>query len=68
MMTRELVAARDRITNLLAKVAEIDDAEMQSHWARYLCALVCGFLEVAVHPAAATPTPFVVIRPATRAG
>lgn len=47
-MTRELVAARDRINGLLAKVAEIDDAEMQAHWARYLCVLVCGFLEVAV--------------------
>ncbi|HVA50121.1 MAG TPA: HEPN domain-containing protein [Pirellulales bacterium] len=48
MMTKELAGARDRINSLLARVAEIDDAEMQSHWARYLCVLVCGFLEVAV--------------------
>lgn len=25
-----------------------DDIELQSHWARYLCVLVCGFIEVSV--------------------
>src|SRR5580658_5700290 len=33
---------------LFQRTRDIDDFELKSHWARYLCILASGFLEVAV--------------------
>lgn len=47
---RAIAAARyeDRLKALFAKVRAIEDDELQSHWARYLCVLTCGYLEVSI--------------------
>ncbi|NJO84423.1 MAG: hypothetical protein HC828_17695 [Blastochloris sp.] len=39
---------KDRLDNLFKKASAMDDAEMQAHFARYLCVLVSGFLENAI--------------------
>lgn len=39
---------KSRLDDLFKKVASIHDLELQAHWARYLCVLVSGFIEVAV--------------------
>jgi hypothetical protein len=49
MRNRELVRYSQRLKSLFDKAQQLsDDLELQSHWARYLCVLVCGFLETAV--------------------
>jgi hypothetical protein len=46
---RELQRQRDKLDNLFQKVSALqDDVELQSHFARYLCVLVSGFLENAI--------------------
>ena len=41
---------KKRIDDLFEKVTLLSfDLEIQSHWARYLCILVCGFVEVSVN-------------------
>jgi len=48
---RNVQAARykARLDHLFEKVgAMTDDLELQAHWARYLCVLVSGFLEIAI--------------------
>lgn len=48
-MTQELNRQRTKLDGLFQKVSALShDAEMQAHWARYLCVLVSGFLENAV--------------------
>lgn len=43
------VFSDERVRRLLAEIsASSDQIEMQSHWARYLCVLVSGFIETAV--------------------
>ena len=45
----ELVRQARKLDSLFDKAkALLDDLELQSHWARYLCVLTCGFLENAV--------------------
>ncbi len=44
-MIAEIVRQRDRLNALFLQVDKIDDLEMQSHWAKYLCVLVSGFIE-----------------------
>jgi len=36
------------LDELFSRVGELPDAELQSHWSRYLCVLVSGFLENSV--------------------
>jgi hypothetical protein len=47
MKNREIARQVDALRALIAKtrMASGDDLEVQSHWARYLCVLVAGFLE-----------------------
>jgi hypothetical protein len=53
MKNPSLHAQKQRLDHLFARVKEVADAasdpELQSHWARYLCILVAGFLETSVH-------------------
>ena len=45
----ELVRGRQRLDNLFARIGALGgDIELQSHWARYLCVLVSGYLETSV--------------------
>lgn len=50
MKNRELVRQKDRLDSLFQQftIASSGDAELQSHWARYLCVIVSGFLENSV--------------------
>ncbi len=44
-----LVAYRQRLSDLFNRSSTfIDDPELLSHWARYLCVLVSGYLEIAL--------------------
>jgi hypothetical protein len=42
-----VVRAIQRLDDLFAKVAKVDETEMKAHWSRYLCVLVSGLLEKA---------------------
>jgi len=44
----EITRQRQRLDDLFQKVRTFPDAEAQSHWSRYLCVLVSGFLENSV--------------------
>ena len=49
MKNRIAVQAKDRLDGLFDKVNEFaGDLELQSHWARYLCVRVSGFIEISV--------------------
>lgn len=50
MRNRDLVRQKQALNGLIAKTqsATGGDVEMQSHWAKYLCVLVAGFLENAL--------------------
>src|SRR5438105_4926411 len=50
MLPREIARQRDILNSLFTKVGSLstDDLELRSHWARYLCVLVDGHIEVAV--------------------
>lgn len=49
MSDKEILRYKSQLDYLFTKVSSLDsDLEMQSHWARYLCIRVSGFLEVAV--------------------
>jgi hypothetical protein len=49
MSDKEILGYKRQLDDLFTKVSTLDsDLEMQSHWARYLCIRVSGFLEVAV--------------------
>jgi hypothetical protein len=49
MKNREVVRYKQKLDDLFKKVSRLpEDSEMQSHWARYLCIRVSGFLEVSV--------------------
>lgn len=46
---KEIVAYEDRLRDLFTKAERFtDDVELQAHWARYLCVLVAGYIEVSV--------------------
>jgi hypothetical protein len=46
MSLQRIISRERRLDTLFAKVSELDfDAEMQAHWARYLCVLCSGYLE-----------------------
>jgi RiboL-PSP-HEPN len=44
----EITRQRQRLDDLFEKAKSLPDAEFQSHWSRYLCVLVSGFLENSV--------------------
>lgn len=48
MKNIEVVRYQQRLDNLFEKIKDISDLELQSHWARYLCILVSGYLETSV--------------------
>jgi len=49
MRNIEAVRYQKRLDHLFEKISAFpDDIELQSHWARYLCILVSGFLETSV--------------------
>jgi hypothetical protein len=49
MSDKEILRYKRQLDDLFGKVSNLDsDTEMQSHWAKYLCIRVSGFLEVAV--------------------
>jgi hypothetical protein len=49
MRHREIHRQKQKLDALFEKTKEFShDIEIQSHWARYLCVLVSGFLETAV--------------------
>jgi hypothetical protein len=48
MKNIEVVRYQQRLDSLFEKVKDISDIELQSHWARYLCILVSGYLETSV--------------------
>lgn len=50
MKNKEVVRYKQQLDNLFDKISNLpqDDFEIQSHWARYLCIHVSGFLEVSI--------------------
>jgi hypothetical protein len=44
----EVFRVQQRLDNLFKQVDQIQDPELRSHFARYLCVLVAGFLETSV--------------------
>lgn len=50
MKNTEVIRAKQKLDNIFAKIYQLplDDIELKSHWARYLCILVSGFLETSV--------------------
>jgi hypothetical protein len=44
----EITRQRQRLDDLFQKAKSLPDPEIQSHWSRYLCVLVSGFLENSV--------------------
>ena len=48
MRNIEIVRRQQRLDDLFEKVKGVSDLELQSHWARYLCVLVSGYLETSV--------------------
>jgi len=44
----EITRQRQRLDDLFQRAKNLRDAEAQSHWSRYLCVLVSGFLENSV--------------------
>ena len=47
----EIVQHKNRIDHVFSQVGALppNDIELRSHWARYLCVLVSGFIEKSVH-------------------
>ena len=48
MSLLEITRQRQRLDDLIQKARHLSDPETQSHWSRYLCVLVSGFLENSV--------------------
>jgi hypothetical protein len=44
----EITRQRQRLDDLFKRARELPDPELQSHWSRYLCVLVSGFVENSV--------------------
>jgi len=48
-MNREIISNKQELDHLFKKITAFsEDTYLQSHWARYLCILVSGFLETSV--------------------
>lgn len=49
MTNRDVARAKQRVDHAFELIRSLpDEPEVQSHWARYLCVLVSGFIEAAV--------------------
>lgn len=48
MRNREASQHKDRLDGLFKQVGEVSDINLRGHWARYLCVLVSGFIEVSI--------------------
>jgi len=48
MSTVEIIRQKQALDDLFQKARTFHDLEVQSHWCRYLCVLVSGFLENSV--------------------
>jgi hypothetical protein len=49
MSDKKILSYKRQLDDLFTKVSSLDsDFEMQSHWSRYLCVRVSGFLEIAI--------------------
>lgn len=49
MKNKKLVSHKQKLDSLFAKTKDLDsDPELISHWSRYLCVLVSGFVEASV--------------------
>jgi hypothetical protein len=48
MNNRNINAEKDRLNDLFAKIAVIQDISLQVHWAKYLAIQVSGFLETSL--------------------
>ena len=49
MKNRAVVQAKNRLDDLFDRINELSgDIELQSHWAKYLCVRVSGFIETSV--------------------
>ena len=47
-MNPEVLRFRTRLDVLYKRAEELEEMELQSHWARYLCVLTSGFLESSI--------------------
>jgi hypothetical protein len=47
-MSGESTRYKNKLDALFEKVKEIQDMELKSEWAKYLCVLVSGYLEVSI--------------------
>lgn len=47
-MLSDINRQKDKIEYLFILAAEIEDEESKSHWCRYICVLLCGFIENSV--------------------
>jgi len=47
-MNQEVWRYRQRLDGLFKRTGQMADFELQAHWARYLCVLTSGFLEVSI--------------------
>lgn len=48
MRNVEVTRFKNQLDHLFSQVAHIEDTELQSHWAKYLCVLVSGFIETSI--------------------
>ena len=49
MKNRELIRYKQQLDDLFKQISSLPvDSEIQSHWAKYLCVRVSGFLEISV--------------------
>ena len=50
MSNVEIIRYKERLDNLFGQVSMFtSDLELQSHWSRYLCILVSGFIETSIN-------------------
>ena len=51
MTNREILRQKQVLEDLFSQIGQLGGAgeRIQSHWARYLCVLVSGFLETSIH-------------------
>lgn len=48
MSSIEITSYKNRLDNLFSLISNIQETELRSHWSRYLCVLVAGFVETSV--------------------
>lgn len=48
MKNRDVASYEQQLDNLFEKIKDVSDFKLKSHWARYLCVRVSGYLETSV--------------------